>query len=64
MTDATRTPLEIQGDYMSRMRVLVGTNPDVYAYAFAWLAGAASANPKLGEHINKAIDFVERTYPR
>ena len=51
-------------DRMKRMRDLAESNPKAYAYAFAWLAGAATANPELGEHLDKAIDFVKRTYPR
>lgn len=50
-------------DRMNQMRDLAGTNPDVYAFAFAWLAGVATINAELGEHLDKAIDFVERTYP-
>ena len=51
-------------DRMDRMRKLAKTNPDAYAYAYAWLEGAATINPELSEHLDKAIDFVERTYPR
>ncbi len=51
-------------DRMKRMRDLAESNPAVYAYAFAWLAGAASVNTELDEHLDKAIHFVERTYPR
>ena len=50
-------------DRMNQMRDLAESNPELYAYAFAWLAGAATINPELGEHLDKAINFVERTYP-
>ena len=50
-------------DRMDRMRKLAESNPDVYAYAFAWLAGVASINTELGKHLDKAIDYVKRTYP-
>ncbi len=58
-----KTATEVQMDYMSRMDKLAETNPDAYRYVFAWLAGAGSINPELAEHLDKAIDFVERTYP-
>ena len=60
----SKTATEAQKDRMNQMKELATSNPDVYAYAFAWLAGAAFANSELGEHIDKAIDFVKRTYPR
>ncbi len=60
----SKTATEVQMDRMNRMRDLAESNPDVYAYAFAWLAGVATINPELGEHLDKAIDFVERTYPQ
>ena len=59
----SETATEVQMDYMSRMKTLAESNPDAYAYAFAWLVGAASLNPELGKHLDKATDFVERTYP-
>ena len=59
----SETAAEVQMDRMKQMRELAESNPDVYAYAFAWLAGAATANTELGEHLDKAIHFVERTYP-
>ena len=51
-------------DRMKQMKDLAKSNPDVYAYAFAWLAGVATINPELGEHLDKAIDYVERTFPQ
>ena len=60
------TPTDVQTDRMIQMRDLAESNPDAYAYAFAfaWLAGAATANPELGEHLDKAIDYVERIFPQ
>ena len=60
----SETATEAQMDRMKQMRDLAGTNPAMYAYAFAWLAGVATINVELGEHLDKAIDFVERTFPR
>ncbi len=48
---------------MKRMRELAESNPDAYRLVFVWLAGAASANTELGEHLDKAIHYVERTFP-
>ncbi len=61
----SETATEVQMDRMNRMRKLTeSTTPDAHAYAFAWLAGAATISPELGEHLDKAIDFVERTFPQ
>ena len=49
---------------MDRMRGLAETNPDVYRLAFYWLSGAGRFNKELGEHVTKAINYVERTFPR
>ncbi len=59
----SKTATEIQMDYMSRMKELAKTNPEVYRNVFAWLAGAGAYNSELGEHLDKAIDYVKRTYP-
>ena len=59
----SETATEVQMDRMKQMRDLAESNPDVYAYAFAWLAGVASINTELGEHLDKAINYVERTFP-
>ena len=59
----SETATEAQLDRMNQIKDLAESNPDVYAYAFAWLAGVATINAELGEHLDKAIDFVERTYP-
>ncbi len=50
-------------DRMKRIKDLAESNPGAYRYAFAWLAGAASGNTELGEHLDKAINYVERTFP-
>ena len=50
-------------DRMKRMEDLVKSNPDAYRLALHWLAGAADINPELGEHLDKAINYVERTFP-
>ena len=60
----SKTATEVQMDRMKQMRGLAESNPDVYRLTFAWLAGTASINPELGEHLDKAIDFVKRTFPR
>ena len=60
----SETATEVQMDRMKQMRKLAGPNPDVYAYAFAWLAGVASLNEELGEHLDKAINWAERTFPQ
>lgn len=49
---------------MDRMRDLAETNLDVYRLAFYWLSGAGRFNKELGEHVAKAIDYVERTFPQ
>ena len=70
----SETATEVQMDRMNQMRdlaksksnpvnVVTDASADVYAYAFAWLAGVATINPELGEHLDKAINFVKRTYP-
>ena len=59
----SETAAEVQMDRMNQIKDLAESNPDVYAYAFAWLAGAATVNLELGEQLDKAIDFVKRTYP-
>ena len=46
---------------MDRLKHLAETDADVYRFAFAWLAGAGEADRKLGEHLDKAIDYMERT---
>lgn len=48
---------------VNRMRHLAETNPDVYRFAFVWLSGAGGINKELGKHLDKAVDYVERTYP-
>ena len=58
----SETATEVQMDRISRMDKLTETTPDVYRYAFAWLAGAGSVDSELAERIDKAIDFVERTF--
>ena len=50
-------------DRMKRIRDLAESNPDAYRLVFVWLAGAATANTELGEHVDKAINYVERTFP-
>ncbi len=60
----SKTATEVQMDRINRMKSLAKTNPEFYAYAFAWLAGVASLNAELAEHVDKAIDYVERTYPQ
>ena len=60
----SETATEVQMDHIGRMRELAESNPDFYAYAFAWLAGAESINPELSDHLDKAIHYVERTFPR
>ena len=50
-------------DRMNRMRKLAKNNPEAWSYAFVWLVGVANVNAEIGEHIDKAINFVERTYP-
>ncbi len=50
-------------DRMDRMKDLAQSDSYIYAYAFAWLAGVATVNAELGEHLDKAIDFVKRTFP-
>ena len=59
----SETATEVQMDRMKRMRDLAESNPDFYAYAFAWLAGAASINTELSDQLDKAINYVERTFP-
>jgi len=58
------TATEVQMAWMNRIKDLAESNPDVYRHAFAWVAGAGSVNEELGKHVEKAIDYVERTYPR
>lgn len=59
------TAAEVQMGRMNRMKKLTeSTTPDAHAYAFAWLAGAATINPELREHLDKAINYVERTFTR
>ena len=60
----SETATEVQMDRMERMEDLAESRPDAYILAFAWLAGAGDINPELGERVDKAIDFVERTFPR
>ena len=60
----SETATEVQMDRMKQMRELAESNPAVYAYAFAWLAGVATVNAELGEHLDKAINYVKRTFPR
>lgn len=60
----SETATEIQMDRMKRMRDLAESNPEAWSYAFVWLVGVANVNAEIGEHIDKAIDFVERTFPR
>ncbi len=50
-------------DRMNQMKDLAETNPHAYSYAFAWLAGVATINAELGEHLDKAINYVKRTFP-
>ena len=49
---------------MDRMRDLAESNPDVWRYAFAWLAGVGRIWPAMSKDIDKAIDYVKRTFPR
>ena len=58
------TATEVQMDRMKQMRDLEESNPGAYALAFAWLAGVATINTELAEHLDNAFDFVKRTYPR
>ena len=60
----SETAAEVQMDRMKRIKDLAESNPDVYRLVFAWLAGVASANPPLRSHLDKAVNYVERTYPR
>ena len=58
------TPTEVLMDRISRMKALAENNTEFWAYAFGWLAGVASLNAELGEHLDEAIDYVERTFLR
>ena len=49
---------------MKQIRDLAESNPDAYRLVFVWLAGVATINPELGEQLDKAINYVERTFPR
>ena len=60
----SETATEVQMDRMKQMKDLAKSNPDAYVFVFAWLAGAASANTELGEHLDKAIDYEKRVFPR
>ncbi len=47
---------------MDRLKDLAKTNPDVYLFVLAWLSGAGDVDQRLAEQIDRAIDYVERTY--
>ena len=49
---------------MNQMSDLAESNPDAYARVFAWLTGVATINTELAEQLDKAIDYMKRTYPQ
>ena len=59
----SETATEVQMDRMKQMRELASPKVDAYRLAFAWLAGVASINAELDEHLDKAINYVKRTFP-
>ncbi len=59
MTEQNTTRRHTQ---MVRMKELAEIHPLAYTLAFAWLAGVGDINKELGERVDDAIDYVERTY--
>ena len=55
------TETTLQGQ-MDRLKDLAQNEPDVYRWTLAFLIGAGGIDKELGEHINEAINYVERTY--
>ena len=62
MSDTTTKASDV--GQMDRMRDLAESNPDVWRYAFAWLAGVGRIRPEMSKDIDEAIDYVERTFPQ
>ena len=59
----SETATEVQMARIRRLQQLAEVDPIVWRHAFAWLAGVATVNAELGEHLDKAINYVERTFP-
>ena len=61
MSDTTTKASDV--GQMTRMKDLAEINPDIWRYAFTWLAGVGRIRPEMSKDIDKAIDYVERTFP-